>query len=95
MATTQHFHTLELSRRRLLRSAVFVAAGGALAGNLMTSSAAAAPHKMPQQAVAYQPTAKGGLRCDGCTQWAPPNACTTVTGDIASSGWCTLYKPKS
>ena len=80
------------SRRRLLRGAAFAAAGSAFAGELIAGSAAAAPHKLPQQAVAYQATPKGKLRCDNCNQWQPPNACKTVTGVIDPAGWCTLYK---
>jgi hypothetical protein len=78
-----------------LRGAVVAAAGGALAGGLITGPAVAAVHKLPQQAVAYQATPKGKLRCDNCNQWQAPNACKTVTGVIAASGWCTLYKPNS
>ena len=76
-----------------MRSAAFAAAGGAFAGGLIAGSAAAAAHKLPQQAVAYQPTPKGKLRCDNCNQWQPPNACKTVSGVIDPAGWCTLYKP--
>jgi hypothetical protein len=76
-----------------LQGALVGAAGGALAGGLITGPAYAAAHQLPQQAVAYQPTPKGKLRCDNCTQWQPPNACKTVTGVIAAAGWCTLYKP--
>lgn len=93
MTSAENVQPLDLSRRRLLRGAVVAAAGGAFAGGLVTSPAVAAAHKLPQQAVAYQPTPKGKLRCDNCTQWQPPNACKTVSGVIAPSGWCTLYKP--
>ena len=95
MAHAENFQTLDLSRRRLLRGAVFAAAGGALVGGLTPGSAAGAPHKLPQQAVAYQPTPKGKLRCDNCNQWQAPNACKTVLGVIDPAGWCTLYKPTS
>jgi hypothetical protein len=95
MTNAENFQTLDLSRRRLLRGAVFAVAGGALVGGVMTSSAVGAPHKLPQQAVAYQPTPKGKLRCDNCNQWQAPNACKTVTGVIDPAGWCTLYKPNS
>ena len=61
----------------------------------MAGSAAGAQHKLPQQAVAYQPTPKGKLRCDNCNQWQPPNACRTVAGVIDPAGWCTIYKAKS
>lgn len=76
-----------------MRGAVIAVTGGALAGGLIAGPAVAAVHKLPQQAVAYQPTAKGKLRCDNCNQWQSPNACKTVAGVIAASGWCTLYKP--
>ncbi len=93
MTSAENFQTLDLSRRRLLRGAVVVAAGGALAGGLIAGPAVAAVHKLPQQAVSYQATPKGKLRCDNCNQWQAPNACKTVTGVIAPAGWCTLYKP--
>ena len=95
MTSAENFKTLDLSRRSLLRGAVVAAAGGALAGGLVAGSATGAPHKLPQQAVAYQPTPKGKLRCDNCTQWQPPNACKTVAGVIDPAGWCTIYKAKS
>ena len=93
MTSAENFQTLDLSRRGLLRGAALAAAGGALAGGLMAGSAVGAPHKMAQQAVAYQSTPKGKLRCDNCNQWQPPNACKTVSGVIDPAGWCTLYKP--
>ncbi len=95
MTTAENFRTLDISRRRLLRGAALAAAGGALAGGLTAGSAGAAPHKLPQQAVAYQSTPKGKLRCDNCSQWQPPNACKTVAGVIDPAGWCTIYKAKA
>lgn len=96
MGTSGNYNTLLLSRRRVLRGAVFAAAGGAVVGGVLTAAAAtAAAHKLPQQAVAYQPTPKGKLRCDNCNQWEPPNACKTVAGVISPAGWCTIYKPKA
>lgn len=80
----------------MLRGALVAAAGGAAGGSLLAASqASAAARKLPQAAVAYQPTPKGKLRCDNCNQWEPPNACRTVAGVISPAGWCTIYKPKS
>jgi len=91
MASAETFQTLDISRRKLLRGAALAAAGGAF----IAGSAAAAAHKLPQQAVSYQATPKGKLRCDNCNQWQAPNACKTVIGVIDPAGWCTLYKPSS
>ncbi len=60
----------------------------------MAGQAATAPHKLSQQATSYQPTPKGKLRCDNCTKWQPPNACSVVSGVISPAGWCNLYAAK-
>ena len=56
---------------------------------------AAAATKLPQKAVHYQPQPKGKARCDTCLQWQAPKACKLVAGDIAPSGWCSLYAHKA
>jgi hypothetical protein len=50
--------------------------------------------KLPQKAVAYQPTPKGKSRCDGCIQWEPPHGCKVVAGVIDPAGWCSVFAPK-
>jgi len=76
-----------LSRRTLL-----IAAAAAPAIVLSTRAAQA---KMAQSAVRYQTTPKDGKRCDGCTLFIAPNACKSVDGEIAPTGWCTLWVKKA
>ncbi|MFA6122227.1 hypothetical protein [Sphingomonas sp.] len=83
----------DLSRRRLLSLAA--AGGGALLVGAVTSAPAAAATKLPQKAVHYQPQPKGKARCDVCLQWQAPKGCKLVAGDIAPSGWCSLYAHKA
>jgi high potential iron-sulfur protein len=77
-----------VSRRTVLLGAA--AAAPALA--LMTRVAEA---KMAQTAVKYQTTPKDGHQCDGCNFFVAPNACKMVDGDIAPTGWCTLWVKKA
>jgi hypothetical protein len=91
MPSAEHFQELILSRRRLLRGALFATAGGAFAGSVLTGPATAAPRQLAQASVSYQATPKGKARCDNCNQWIPPASCKGVSGVINASGWCTLY----
>ncbi len=87
-------NTLNVSRRRLLRSAAIIVGGGAaLTAGLATSAAAAT--KMAQTAVGYQVKPMGKSQCDNCAQWEPPAGCKLVDGAISPSGWCHIYAPKS
>ena len=81
-----------VSRRDFLFSAAV--GGGAVIGAGLMSSPAHASGKMAQKAVNYQPTPKGGQRCDNCALWQVPNSCKLVDGTISPSGWCVLYKKK-
>lgn len=76
-----------ISRRTVLVAVV----GAAPLLALMSGSAEA---KMAQTAVRYQDTPKDGKRCDGCKLFVAPNACKSVAGDIAPSGWCALWVKK-
>jgi hypothetical protein len=51
--------------------------------------------KMAQAAVHYQADPKDGKRCDGCNFFIAPNGCKTVVGDIAPTGWCSLWVKKA
>lgn len=85
-----------LSPRVTRRDFLFAAAvgSGALVGASLVSTPAQAAGKIPQKAVSYQPTPKGAQRCDNCALWQAPSSCKLVDGNIAPSGWCTLYKKK-
>jgi hypothetical protein len=83
----------DTSRRRLLVRGVAIA-GGALAAASGTFPAAATVKKMSQSAANYQPTPKGGARCDACALFQKPAACQTVAGVISPQGWCILFAAK-
>jgi hypothetical protein len=80
----------QLSRRTVLISAV--AATSLLA--IMTSLAEAGA-KVSQSSVHYQRTPKDGQDCQHCNEFAAPNACRMVDGDIAPTGWCRLWVKKA
>ncbi len=84
-------------RKRLARySRRSVIVAGAGAGSLLALGATGAKAaKLSQGAVKYQPTPKDGKRCDGCNIFVAPNACKSVEGDIAPSGWCALWVKKA
>lgn len=86
------FHTLDLSRRALLRGAALTGAGAVIAIGL--GGRASAAMKLSQSAVNYQPKPKGSQRCSNCSQWLQPTACKVVDGTVAASGWCSLYAQK-
>lgn len=72
-----------------MRGAVFMLTAS-VAGPAM------AQQKIAQNLVQYQATPKGGLQCDQCLQWVPPDGCKVVEGKIAAKGWCAAFvaKPK-
>ena len=72
------------SRRDVLRTGVAVLTGGMM----VAATARAQDAKIAQELVQYQDQPKDGQRCDGCSQWAPPNACVIVAGTIAPAGGC-------
>lgn len=78
------------------RDFLFVAAvgSGAVIGASLVSTPALGANKIPQKAVSYQTSPKGGQRCDNCALWQSPSSCKLVDGQISASGWCTLYKKK-
>ena len=82
------------TRRRILQAG-FVVAGGAAA----TGSAAAAgydpaapgqpaPAKYTAEAVHYQPTPNGDMKCLYCTYFTPPETCAILTAPVSRDGWC-------
>ena len=74
------------------RTVLFAAAAAAPALALSTRAAQA---KMAQTAVRYQVTPKDGKQCDACNLFIAPNACKTVDGTIAPTGWCALWVKKA
>jgi hypothetical protein len=79
--------TKALSRRTLLVAAAGIAPLMA-AGRSQAAS-------LPQTAVSYQATPKDGKQCSDCKLFVAPNACKSVAGDIAPTGWCKLYVKKA
>jgi hypothetical protein len=79
---------------RVTRRTVLIAAAGA-APLLALGATGAKAAKMAQSAVRYQATPKDGRQCSGCNLFIAPNACKTVDGDIAATGWCALWVKKA
>ncbi len=75
------------------RRTVLIAAVGA-APLLALGATRAKAAKMAQAAVRYQATPKDGKQCDGCNLFIAPNACKSVDGTIAPTGWCALWVKK-
>ena len=76
------------------RRTVLIAAAGA-APLLALGATGAKAAKMSQKAVRYQATPKDGKQCDGCKLFIAPNACKSVDGTIAATGWCALWVKKA
>ncbi len=94
MATETGMHTLNLSRRNLLRGVGVVAGVGALIGAGLAASPAAADTKFSQAMAKYQAKPKGAQSCDTCTQFQANDSCRLVQGRISPTGWCLLYAHK-
>jgi hypothetical protein len=86
---SEHSNSAPVSRRTIL-----VGAAGALPLIAMGATGAKAS-KMAQSAVRYQATPKDGKQCSGCNLFVAPNACKTVDGAIAPTGWCALWVKKA
>ena len=75
------------------RRTILIAAAGVTP--LMTLISGSAEAKMAQSAVKYQPTPKDGKQCSGCNLFIAPNSCKSVAGDIAPTGWCSIWVKKA
>jgi len=95
MTFLHNSHILDLSRRRLLHNAAYLAGLAGALGVLGSPARARAGPSIDPKSVAYQPTPKGAARCDNCMQWQAPNACKVVSGPIEAAGWCSIYAHKS
>ena len=78
---------------RVSRRTVLIAAAGAAPLLVLISGSVEA--KMAQTTVKYQPTPKDGKQCSGCNLFVAPNSCKSVVGDIAPSGWCSIWVKKA
>ncbi len=88
-------HTLDMSRRNMLRGAALVAGVSALVGAAAAAGPAAADSKFSKAMAKYQASPKGGARCGACSQFQPPSdTCRVVAGQVSPEGWCLLYAPK-
>ena len=85
---TDQLHSAPVNRRTVL-----IGAMGALP--LVALGATSAQAKMAQTAVRYQDSPKDGKQCSGCNLFVAPNACKSVDGTIAPSGWCALWVKKA
>ncbi len=77
---------------RVSRRTVVLAAGAALFLAIAATGANAA--KLTQAAVRYQAAPKNGKQCRDCVLFLPPDACKSVEGPIAPTGWCVLWVKK-
>jgi len=71
----------------------FLHRSAALVGGIGLTSVVAkdASAKIAPNLVGYQESPKDGNDCKGCKLFEPPNACKSVDGIIAPSGWCKLW----
>ena len=84
----------DLKSRMISRRNILLAAASA-APLLAISASPVRAGALPPTAVAYQATPKDGKQCDGCNLFVAPNACKSVSGEIAPSGWCKLWVKKA
>jgi len=80
------------SENKMNRRTILIAAAG-VAPLLAFSSARAGG--LPPSAVSYQATPKDGKQCSDCNLFVAPNACKSVSGEIAPTGWCKLFVKKA
>lgn len=40
----------------------------------------------------YQDSPRGGARCERCTMFEAPDACTLVEGEVEARGWCRYFE---
>jgi hypothetical protein len=83
-----------LSRRVLFQRVATYAVGSSIVYGFGLNHAVAQA-KVPQKTAAYQDKPKGDQRCDGCTNFQPPNGCKLVEGEISPQGWCSLFTKKT
>jgi hypothetical protein len=83
---------LDSDNRRISRRTVVLAAGATPLLALGATGAQAA--KLAQAAVRYQTTPNNGKQCSDCALFLPPDACKSVEGPIAPTGWCVLWVKK-
>jgi High potential iron-sulfur protein len=91
--TNKALHTLDLSRRSVLRAAA-LGPGAAMLLAAGLGSRAQAASKLTQAAANYQPIPKGNQRCNNCSQWLQPTDCKVVNGPVSATGWCSVYAAK-
>jgi hypothetical protein len=94
MEATMSSKPKDLSRRVFFQRVATYGVGAAIIHGL-GPNLAIAQAKVPQKTVSYQATPKGEQRCDGCSNFQPPNACKTVEGEISPQGWCSLFTKKA
>jgi hypothetical protein len=83
-----------LSRRVLFQRVATYAVGASISCGVGLNRAVAQA-KVSQKSVAYQDKPKDTQRCDGCSNFQPPNACKLVEGEISAQGWCSLFTKKT
>ena len=92
---------MSISRRHLFHTTAALA--GAIASvavvpfaSAQSSGSNASPGSQVDKAAAqYQDRPNGQQSCSLCANFQAPSACLVVSGAVAPSGWCKLFKPKS
>ena len=74
------------------RRTVLLAAAGAAPLLALTTARRRRRWRRPRSSI--RPDPKDGKQCDGCNFFVAPNSCKMVDGDIAPTGWCSLWVKK-
>jgi hypothetical protein len=88
MTEASRIWSTDVSRRCLLRHAACAAGAVTILGAGINAAMAG---KMPQSAVGYQGSPKGGQSCANCRLFQAPSACRSVEGPVSAGGWCRIW----
>lgn len=83
------WHTENVSRRALVKSAVGVATFASALGGCATSTKVQG--NSPQAEAQYQDHPSGLERCGVCKHFIPLSGCEIVAAPVQSNGWCKYY----
>lgn len=86
--------SIDLSRRRLIRSALWTGLGLGAALPVLAGNIAEAQKKVAKAAAKYQTSPNAGHSCSQCNYFLAPNSCKLVAGNISPNGWCELWTKK-
>jgi len=81
-----------ISRRTLLRRAIFGAAVTGTGAMAACMTARGVLGNVPKAFASYQDRPNGRQRCGGCKHFLKPNRCEIVDGGISPQGWCRYFE---